>query len=308
MKLLRLLCNFFLWVSLVIGISTVQVGLFNLTAIQSSDVEEIHMSSRDDDEIAYFDSYAFWFEDIKENLNQDPKYRIRNWADWSWWKNGMKWADTGLDTVIAVFKPVVVPIAQVNNVRIYNESNINSLDVKEIKDSLYYSYFNTQNDNWVQELNNDLYEMYMFDQILEGNQFYVDPETEIYTFKYEDGVFSISDIKLADYAKYYNGSHPFDISEGEDAKAEYARWVNLNSDLYNINWKLQKYNSETYDKYRVKFINDDNHIKPAAVVLYYQQFVSLILATIFVIKYPIQLFQAKIESSDITGSKKKNNK
>ena len=128
MKFLRFLCNLLMFIAVTIGISVVQVGLYDLTALQSENIPEIKISADDESDIAYFDNYAFWAEDIKANLEQPAKYRIRNWASWSWWKKGMAWADKGLDTVIAVVKPIVVPVAQVNAINNYYGYDINDFE------------------------------------------------------------------------------------------------------------------------------------------------------------------------------------
>ena len=70
--------------------------------------------------------------------------------------------------------------------------------------------------------------------------------------------------------------------------------------MYNTLWKLKKYNEPEYDKYFTKFIqtteNGDKYIKPAAIVLYYQQLVAIVIALIFIIKYPVALLQTRAVS------------
>lgn len=266
MKILRIICNIFLFIAVSISISLVQVGLFNMTAIQSKDIQEIKISSSQDSEISYFDNYVFWAEDIGENLKQPAKYRIRNWFNWKWWKKGMGWADSALDTTIAIIKPIIVPIAQVNAI-----NNYYGYDLDDFYEYLMEYY---ENDT---ELNNALYEVYV-----------------IFNRGYGETILSFGenreDIGFYNYTGEINK-----LSEDFNFEIEYARWVKRNGKLYNTIWKLNKYNGEDYNKYFKKFITHDvvdgefvnRHIKTPVVVLYYQQFVSLILSLAFVIKYPI---------------------
>lgn len=274
MRFLRFLCNLLMFIALTIGISITQVGLYNLTALQSENIPEIKLSASEETDIAYFDNYSFWAEDIGENLKSESKYRIRNWASWSWWKKGMGWADKGLDTVIAVVKPIVVPVAQVNAV-----NNYYGYDINDFEKYLLMEYETEE------KLNNALYEVYV-----------------IYEMGYDEA-YTVGENKIPISEYQYTGS----IKIEDEESVEYARWVKRNGKLYNTIWKLKKYNSETYDKYFKKFIDYDTvvnedgsvdytnrHIKTAVTVMYYQQFVSLIIALAFCLKYPIALGQARI--------------
>lgn len=276
MKLLRFICNLLMFVALTVTICLLQVGLYDLTAIQSEDIPEIKLSASDEDDIAYFDNWAFWAEDIKGNLNQPEKYRIRNWASWGWWKKGMGWADRALDTVIAVVKPVVVPVAQVNAVNNYYGYDLNDPNIREY---LLMTYETEE------ALNNALYEVCVVFEKGYG---------EVYTV-------GENPVLINEYQ--YTG----ELVIEDEIEVEYARWVKRNGRLYNTIWKLSKYNTEVYDKYFVKFISHDKvvdedgnvqyvnrHIKTAVTVMYYQQIVALILALAFTIKYPIALGQAKV--------------
>lgn len=286
MRFLRFLCNLLMFIAVTIGISVVQVGLYDLTALQSENIPEIKISADDESDIAYFDNYAFWAEDIKANLDQPAKYRIRNWASWSWWKKGMAWADKGLDTIIAAVKPIVVPVAQVNAINNYYGYDINDFE------KYLSTYYETE-----EALNNALYEVYVIFNEGYETAYTVDGTKLISEHAYT-GKYAPRNEETGEYL-------PWSIEDEMDV--EYSRWVKKNGKLYNTLWKLKKYNSDTYDKYFKKFIdhevvvNEDGsleytnrHIKTAVTVMYYQQFVSLIIALVFVLKYPIALGQARI--------------
>lgn len=282
MRFLRFLCNFLMMIALTIGISITQVGLYNITASQSPKIDGIHLSASDETEIAYFDNYTFWVEDIGENLKQEAKHRITNWASWGWWKKGMRWADVALDTTIAVVKPIVVPVAQVNAIYNYYDMDVNDFE----KDILSWYADDNMTEAQVQQKANDaLYEVYVIHGKGYGEAYTVGAERK----------------PIAEH-NYQGGT----VIEDEPY-VEYARWVKRNSRLYNLIWRLTKYNSETYDKYFKKFISYDEfiledgsveyvnrNIKTPVTVMYYQQAVSIILAILFVVKYPIALGQARV--------------
>lgn len=257
MKFLRFLCNLLLFFVVMVGISFTQIGIYDISAAQSKDVEGIHISAPSDDKIAYFDSYAFWITDISTNFKQEPKYRVRNWIAADWWKKGMKWADTGLDFVIATIKPILVPIAQVNAVKTYYGKSID-----DFTDYLIKAYDSEE------AAKNAVYELYFF-----GQGYGEQPE----------------------FIKDWEYTGNMDLTM-EYTDCDYARWVRNNGKLYNTVWRLNKYNCGSYDKYFKKFIKEESgvrYIKTGTVVLYYQQYVSMILAVIFIIKYPVGMIQGR---------------
>ena len=269
MKLLRIFMNILMCLILIVLLSLTQIGLFDIMAAQSSRVDGIHISTSDNSDVGYFDAYSFWATDIKTGLDVGAKYRVRNIFAWRWWKNGTKWVDVTLDAVISTVKPIFVPIAQVNAIADYYGKNISD----------FYTELLTEYES-EEDLKAALYEVYV---IYEKGYGDIPIELEGYEYPAEklDKINTVIDDVGIDTA--------------------YARWVRNNGDLYNTIWKLAKYNhnnGETYEKYYNKFLvtYDDGSvaIKPAIMVLYYLTTLSIILAVVFVIKYPIGLFQAKI--------------
>ena len=269
MKLLRIAMNITLCFILIILLSLVQIGLFDLMAAQSDRVDAIHISNGDDNNVGYFDSYEFWATDISTGLEVGAKYRVRNIFAWRWWKNGTKWLDVTIDAVIASVKPILTPIAQVNAVADYYGKTI---------DDFYTALISEYNSE--EDLKAAIYELY----VIYGKG-YGDASTILEGYEYP-----------ADRLEKTQG-----VINSVGIDTAYARWVRNNKDLYNTVWKLTKYNhnnGETYAKYYNKFLvkYDDGSvsIKPAVLVLYYLNFLAIVLAVTFVIKYPIGLFQAKI--------------
>lgn len=269
MRLLRLFLNITLCIVLAILLSFTQIGIFNIMAAQSQRVSSIHISAGDEEEIGYFDAYGFWGTDISTGLQVGAKYRIRNWFAWSWWKTGMRWADVALDATIASVKPIITPIAQVNAVADYY-----GRDITDFYPQLTEKYGSEEN------MKKALYEAYCI-----FGRGYGDVPAILDGYEYN----------IEDRSKIEN------IINNDGFETAYARWVRNNKELYNTIWKLQKYNidgGQRYAKYYNKFIVDivdgSRAIEPAVMVLYYQNILSVALAVIFVIKYPIGLFQAKI--------------
>ncbi len=269
MKILRVFMNILLCVIMIFLLTLTQIGLFDLMAAQSPRVDGIHIATSEDDSVGYFDSYGFWGTDIKTGLEIGAKYRVRNIFAWRWWKNGTKWIDVTIDAVVATFKPIFVPVAQVNAVADYYGKNIS-----DFYSSLISEYESEE------DLKAALYEVYVV---------------------YGKGYCEIP-VELEGYAYPVEKLEKINILIKEvGIDTAYARWVRNNSELYNTIWKLTKYNhnnGETYAKYYNKFLvkyeNGEVAIKPAVMVLYYLTTLSIILSIIFVIKYPIGLFQAKI--------------
>ena len=264
MKLVRIICNILLFIVVACGISMTQIAVYNVTAAQSSDVTAVHIIPQGDESVAYFDKFGFWGTDIKTGFQQEPKHRVRNL--FGGWQ-GMWWADVALDFTIAATKPILVPIAQVNGLKNYYGKTINS---EEYETYLLHVYGDEE------KANNAIYELYV-----------------IFGEGYEEAE-TIDGEPISDWE--YTGK--WEVGD------KYNKWVRKNKKLYNTNWKLKKYNNESYDRYFSKFIIEsetgERHIKVAAVVLYYTQIVSLIISLVFVIKYPIFIGQGRV-----VGRKKK---
>lgn len=147
---------------------------------------------------------------------------------------------------------------------------------------------------------------------------------ELYTFYPDEGrafgeCFIIgTDRPISEWKDNYESRH------SDDSIKSYNVWLveKGNNQLYNTTWKLNKYNAPAYKTYFNKFIMNaedineqrkngvhveakDIHIKPAAVILYYQSYVSLIVGIIFVKKYPINLFSARYVGSKIRNENAK---
>ena len=172
MRFLRFLCNFLLFLIVALGISMVQMVAYDAIAAQSNDVLAVHILPQDENHVAIYDNYSFTATDIKVGIQQNPKYRIRSICN-GW--EGMRWADTCLDVVIASVKPVVVPVAQLNALKNYHGSTINDEDFETYLLSAYESEA---------ELNNALYEAYVIYDEGYGEAYTVDGTMRIEEYTY----------------------------------------------------------------------------------------------------------------------------
>jgi hypothetical protein len=269
LKIMRFFINFVFCMIVILFLTLAQIGMFDLMALQSNRVDAIHIATGSDEEVGYFDSYGFWGTDIGAGMSAGAKYRVRNLFAWKWWKVSMKYVDIAIDFVISAVKPILVPVAQINAVADYYGMTMDDF-VLDIID-MYGSET---------EAKDALYELY----VIHGRGFGTMPGC-LEGYEYSDAE------ELAEIRS---------VIDSVGSETAYARWVRNNKKLYNINWKLSKYNinnGETYAKYANKFLEnpgtDTVYIKPAAVVLYYQTLLAIILGILFVIKYPINLFQAR---------------
>jgi len=282
MRFLRVLVNILMCIALMFSISALQVGVFDIVAAESPSVEAIHIFNGDEDKVAVGDAYTFWATDIGTNFSQPTKMRVSKWVDAKAWRVCTGWIDKSLDIVIAAVKPIIVPIAQVNAVMTYYDRDI----------SYFYEDIAKQYSGNDERMNVALYEYAVIFADAEDSNFY-NPEGNV-VYMYNSKNYDSdpdNDVELKPITE-------FDYENANDSyKSDtYYRWVKKNSALYNHNWKLNKYNCGSYDKYFYKFIKVDGdvrNIKAAVIVLYYQQLISLVLAIVFTIKYPISFIQGR---------------
>ena len=110
MRFVRFLCN--VGIFLVSYFMIFAVGIMAYTAVSwgvSSD-EAIHFVSSDTQKVRFYDAWAFQGKDIGISITSEPKPYVRNMFG----GNG-KWADTAINFVGSIFKPIIVPHAQIDN-------------------------------------------------------------------------------------------------------------------------------------------------------------------------------------------------
>lgn len=325
MKFLRFLCNALLYFATVLLLCVIQVGIYDLFAVQdnfglqSEDGSSVEIVTviPNDNQVMFIDSYTFWGTDIAAGVDCPAKYRIRSWGE-GWWSENMGWADVALDSVIAVFKPIFVPIAQVNALKeyyltdnytvntVYSYSNVSATDLYEayvLFSDFTYDYYNRSEAPILDYLEYGGVKIAEYDYASEAAK------------SDNDTFFQVN--SSGEY--YYDGTKIGDLAALKEYCADesnYINWVKKNDECYNIDWKLHKYNSEVYDRYFTKFIHsytqvengvtiEVRSIKSSVVVLYFIQTTSLIVALIFVIKYPVSLLQLKYEDGKRRRKEKK---
>ena len=310
MKFLRGLCNILLFIFSTIFICFVQVGAYDIIASQDNfgldkggeTTVEIISIIPDENKTEFIDSFKFWATDISTGVKTQPKYRIRSWGN-EWWAEHTKWADIALDAVIASVKPIFVPVAQANAIKDYYLTE--NYDIN----SVYH-----RPDGTDLATDAELYEAYVL-----FNQFTYTDSSELVASDKTSSIFDLdystlnSDYFVFKEDEYYLNDTKIgsleDLKEYCSSEYHYIQWLKKHKTVYNIDWKLQKYNNPAYEKFFRKFIHQSSikdssgtfteirTIKSSVVALYYIQIVSMILGLIFTIKYPVSLLQLKYEGS-----------
>ena len=105
--------------------TVVEFTVYNLIALPAGNTSTVAFVSTDtnndgyDDNVSYFDTFAFLGDDLTQSVTREPRYLVRSWFKWDWWQNGMKWADIVVESVIGVFVPIVAPVYEVNEIQYY---------------------------------------------------------------------------------------------------------------------------------------------------------------------------------------------
>lgn len=273
MKFFRFLLNSGLFILVFFGVQLISIIGYNAVAIQTSDskviIPVVQLSQTD--RVSQFDAYEFIAVDLATNYVKDDsvKFRIRSLINAEWWIKGMKWADYALDGVIALAKPVLVPVAQVDNLKEYRD--IEGRDFIENLELIYSKSYPTNAD-----------------------------------VKLKEDLIRLGEVRYDDLVKY-NLLTDVEVYVGEViikqevvTELEFAKFADKSPKVYNEFWKVQKYNHKFYDNIHLRLIEDDT-VRVETLVLFTIQYVSLISAIIFVRLYPVTLIQARI-----TGRKRKN--
>lgn len=252
-----------------------QVGVYSALTSQTKDNEAriYFVSDASDENVSYIDAFRFWGTDLKTNFEHEPKYRVRNWLPWDWWKNSMVVLDYPVDVVVGAVKPIILPMTQVNEMNKYfdPESDMNSTS--------YYE--------WGLEL----------------------VENERYQ-TIED---AIDDKKGAGYTelavnemlvRVANGDITFSawVDEYDIVYTEIFRLIKYN--------QVDSAGKKIYADMYYKFINEDGDIKTAVYVMYFQIYISVILTIYILTQIPLAFDigdegEARVKGSIFTRRKRK---
>ena len=273
MKLIRFFLNILLF-CFVFCISMLgSIAIYSVISYQSDDDYAVINFTLTEDDVNYADSVLYWYDDISTNVvkttDLDTKLRVANWFNWGWWKDSMKYVDIYfVDPIVDIFKPVILPISSINEIKTYYDQDISDFaeyinrDTKSITDftAMSATYFGVS---------------VSFDDNLEQiNQADLDACKDV--------------IKLENLTgdKDQNGiTDLFDVADG------YNYYYQL---LYN----LHKYNQvdendvPVYEKYFNKFIFEDEagrHLKTSVYGLYVIELIALAFAIFFIWQNPIRL-------------------
>lgn len=126
MRFLRVITNAIFCIFLIIVLMLTQALVYDLISVQATDelsailpVGSDGNPGESDGQIGVLDLFALQGTDIKVNLKQPPKYRVRTWFGVNWWYKGTGWVDKIIDVTAGAIKPLAVPIAQINSIKNY---------------------------------------------------------------------------------------------------------------------------------------------------------------------------------------------
>ena len=277
MRFLRVVVNICLCLFLIVVLLFAQALVFDLLSLQSPEVDPM-LPVGGEKQIGILDLFGLWGTDISANLAQPAKYRVRNWIDVKWWVAATGWLDKGIDVVIGVTKPIVVPIAQVSNIQTYTDRTMADFINN---DKLLVGIQHEGKYVTITELCNDIFEYYSTIRPSE-----ITPE-----------IYAALEGRLGTLSLTYE-----EITSRPDAGIEeYSSFVRQSGHkaIYNTLWKIAKYNSsEAYHTYLYKFVNVDEEsgartMKATPIVLCLIFYISIIFAIFFTCKYPIALAQGR---------------
>lgn len=325
MRFLRFLCNLGIFLVAFIVINTIGILSFDVISWGVSGVDSIHIVTKDNSKINFWDGYDFTLTDMDVNLDQAPKPYVRN----IFGGKGL-WADKALNFVLGLTKPLIFSHAQLDNLA---ENRTSSIYEDLFLD---YSYGMIERHNLNSSYVNDKERIGAFIELASFSDVEakllgvasiekVENSITIITKTNKTIVANISKIDSKWIAEIdFNGTiftHEMFTEKNIDyvtAKSSkvfddnYTQWAIRGNDLLATRyWLSHKYNDERYDKFISKFfvidasnndikilvdVNKKPVLKPEGMFLFICQFMAFILAIIFAVKYPVSIIQARVTS------------
>lgn len=291
MRLAKLILNLILICVTFVLVTLAEFTIYNLIALPAGSNSTIAFVSQDtnddghDDNVSYFDTFAFLGDDLKESVTREPRYMIRSWFKWDWWQNGMKWADVAAEAVVGVCVPIFAPVYEINEIKYYYTSDT------PIKGNIGNEY--------------EVYGLYVLTDEEVGfidkksttyNPEFIETfnETKKTTFAYAEFTNGIGDgndrVSGGGIYKIENGEIKEVITwskYGDAANYSSSAWKKENNSFINVLLKLNKYNSvnedgtNVYIKWKYKFMDENGVIKSSTSSLYFQFYLAVVISIWF---------------------------
>lgn len=242
-----------------------------------------------------FDNYTYWVTDIKANVwihdsNNDgstdipspnTKLRVSNWFSWGWWKNFAKYVDVGVNAVVAVAKPIIMPGVCADELKTYYAK-----DISDFKTELGYDLGTDAAKEKVSRFS-----------VMSHKYFGVD---------YVSDDSATVELNHAT-AKKYDLSRIISADADGNGKCDIFDVADDYNEFYQLLFKLYKYNMKddsgipVYHQYFVKFVtvdaNGNRTLKASVYGLFFLQYINIILSIAFCWLNPID-----VERDETTGS------
>jgi hypothetical protein len=242
-----------------------------------------------------FDNYAYWVNDIKANVwihdsngdgtvdvpSPNTKLRVSNWFSWKWWKTAGKYIDVGVNAVVSVAKPILMPGVCADELKTYY-----GMDLSDFRTEIGY-------DVGTDDAKESVSRFSVMSHIYFGVD-YVSDDSAMVDLNHET-------------AKKYDLAKLISSDVNENGKADIFDMADDYNEFYQILFKLYKYNMKDdsgvpiYHKYFVKFVtvdaNGNRTLKASVYGLFFLQYINIILSLAFCWLNPID-----VERDETTGS------
>lgn len=300
MKFVCKILNIFLVVILFCMFTLVQFGVFNLIAMPAGDDAIIGFAQKDidgdgvSDNISYLDTYRFIGDDVKNSAINEPRYLVRGWFKWSWWQSGMRWADVAIEAINGTVVPIFAPMYEVSELQYYYTSD--TPVVSTIGNGTFKVY------GLVVLASDEYKKIYPEDSLTDYNFINTFYDTHGTYFAYYETIEPVSTEKTVAASgkllKIKDGKAEvintwFYVNEKENFKS--SEWIKENRSFVNTLYRINKYNKTNKDginvyrdwKYKFYDVDKNMRVKSSVVSLYFQFFLSIILALWFIKQNPI---------------------
>jgi len=320
MKLISKLLNLLVWIFTFCLCTVSEWGVYNLIALPE-ETSRIAITSTDSN-VAYTDTFLWWGTDLSESLDlgnsgKGPRHTVTSWADWNWWKQGMRWADYAVEAVTGAVVPVFSPtyeVKQLSNFRLDDDEKFAVYTVTASSENLTYWDGKSLSDDFNVLNNTDIKVEWVMKPVANTYKTKYDFSETLQEYNYDDIEADTDDKAVfVNYSSF--SSVAFRLSTLTDGK--YSIYTNINGTDYKILndsyycgtdydwkeachvynkclWKIVKYNASAYDKWVSKFKTGDLTdtdgnfvVKSSASALYFQFYIALVMSIWFVYQNPI---------------------
>lgn len=312
MKLISKVLNLIMWVVAFCLATVAEMGVWDLVALQSGTQGTITLDPTSEN-VSYFDTFKFWGEDLKSSVTREPRYAVQGWfGSPEWWQKGMKWADKAVECVVGAVVPAVAPTYEINEMSKYCDFSCAGYSLVESGAEYGNSGFTVPKKNGTEE-SATVYWNSVLDYSGDVSDFASLMESMI--SKTDEATVDLwkvgSDKALVRSISVSTSNNPTSSVTGLDMGDQSSR------QFYNMICKITKYNSPEYVGWMRKFYKTSTdasgnvafvlgsdgkpEMKGSVIGLYFQFYMALIFAILFVYENPIVVERQGDGSNSVSG-------